>query len=79
MLIYLKEKYNLENVLTIGTIEGKYDSVIEENNDLNVFISANLDKTQVSNILNTSNNQQWNNGMVTKRNARKIWKLIKSD
>lgn len=32
MLIYLKEKYNLENVLTIGTIEGKYDSVIEENN-----------------------------------------------
>ncbi len=32
MLIHLREKYGLGDILTFGTIEGKYDVTIEENN-----------------------------------------------
>lgn len=32
MLLYLKEKYDLKEIFTIGTISGKYDAIIEENN-----------------------------------------------
>lgn len=32
MLAYIQEKYEIENVLTFGTIEGKYDVVIGDNN-----------------------------------------------
>lgn len=32
MLLYLSEKYNISHMLTFGTVEGKYDVIIEENN-----------------------------------------------
>ena len=32
MLLYLSEKYNISHMLTFGTVEGKYDVTIEENN-----------------------------------------------
>jgi len=32
MLIYLKENYGPENIVTFGTVSGKYDVVIEEDN-----------------------------------------------
>lgn len=32
MLLYLKENYDIENTMTLGTIEGRYDIIIKENN-----------------------------------------------
>lgn len=32
MLLYLSKKYNISHMLTFGTVEGKYDVTIEENN-----------------------------------------------
>lgn len=32
MLLYLKEKYDISQIFTFGTIENKYDVIIEENN-----------------------------------------------
>lgn len=32
MLLYLKEKYGLNKIFTFGTIDGKYDVTVEENN-----------------------------------------------
>lgn len=32
MLLYLKEKYDISNIYTFGTVQGRYDEVIEENN-----------------------------------------------
>ncbi len=32
MLLYLKENYDVDRILTFGTIEGRYDVTIEENN-----------------------------------------------
>lgn len=32
MMLYLKEKYGFQQIFTFGTITGKYDEIIEENN-----------------------------------------------
>lgn len=32
MLVYLKERYNIEKVMTFGTISGKYDVLVNEHN-----------------------------------------------